>query len=62
MLITASNIKALIRFMTISDLELRIKKRFKVILRALRELNRIVGFMCREGQPKRMWDISQTFR
>jgi len=45
--------------MTISDLELRIEKSFGVILRAFRELNNIVRFMCRERQSRRMLDISQ---
>lgn len=53
------NIKAMIWLMIISDLGLRIEKRLKVILRAFSELNKIVLYMCSEGQSKIMWDISQ---
>jgi len=44
--------------MSIFDLEFRIEKKFRVILRVLRELNKMVLFIRREEQSKRMWDIS----
>lgn len=40
MLNPASNKKAMIRFMTITDLKLRIEKRFVVIILALSEFNK----------------------
>lgn len=46
------NIKVMILFITILDLESRIEKMFGVILKALKELNKIMFFMCR------MWSVA----
>jgi len=49
----ASKIKLIIKFTTISELELRMEERLRGTLVDLRELNKITRFACREGQSKR---------
>jgi len=45
----ASKIKLIIKFTTVSELELRMEERLRGTLMDLRKLNKITRFECREG-------------